>query len=118
MPNLRGPTEKKRRLYANALASVVLYGAPVWASSLTRSREGQGLYRAAQRVIAIRVGSFYRTVSFDAATVLTRFTPWYLVAQERFRLYVRLADAGALGPVGREETLEIRRQEALLTRRQ
>jgi len=28
MPNLRGPSEKKRRLYAGIIASVVLYAAP------------------------------------------------------------------------------------------
>jgi len=31
MPNLHGPNERKRRLYANVLSSVVLYAAPVWA---------------------------------------------------------------------------------------
>jgi len=34
MPNLRGPEERKRRLYAGIVHSVVLYAAPIWADSL------------------------------------------------------------------------------------
>lgn len=31
MPNLRGSGERKRRLYANVVSSIALYGAPIWA---------------------------------------------------------------------------------------
>lgn len=31
MQNLRGPGENKRRLYANTVYSVIMYGAPLWA---------------------------------------------------------------------------------------
>ncbi|XP_026825412.1 uncharacterized protein LOC105287771 [Ooceraea biroi] len=34
MPNLGGPNEKARRLYAGAIRSVALYGAPMWADDL------------------------------------------------------------------------------------
>ncbi|RLU25407.1 hypothetical protein DMN91_001563 [Ooceraea biroi] len=40
MPNLRGPSEHKRLLYANVLESAVLYGAPIWSSALDVLREG------------------------------------------------------------------------------
>lgn len=30
MPNLRGPGERKRKLFATVVTSVVLYAAPVW----------------------------------------------------------------------------------------
>ncbi|XP_046411963.1 uncharacterized protein LOC124175606 [Neodiprion fabricii] len=30
MPNLRGPSEFRRRLYAETLFAVIMYGAPVW----------------------------------------------------------------------------------------
>lgn len=40
MPNLRGPTEAKRRLYAaEVVLSVVLYGAPIWSEELEASRD-------------------------------------------------------------------------------
>jgi len=38
MPNLRSPIEKKRRLYAGIITSVVLYAASIWADSLVASR--------------------------------------------------------------------------------
>lgn len=30
MPNIRGVSEHKRKLYANVVASIFLYGAPIW----------------------------------------------------------------------------------------
>ncbi|KMQ91301.1 reverse transcriptase [Lasius niger] len=38
MPNLRGPDERRRRLFANVIMSVILYGAPVWRDFLAKSR--------------------------------------------------------------------------------
>lgn len=35
MPNLRGPSENKRRLYANVVISALMYGSPVWQDALT-----------------------------------------------------------------------------------
>jgi len=74
MPNLRGPEERKRRLYAGILESVVLYAAPIWAGSL--NVEIRRLFRRWQRAIAIRVCSAYRSVSFDSATLLARLIPY------------------------------------------
>ncbi|KMQ91607.1 reverse transcriptase [Lasius niger] len=41
MPNIRGPGEKKRRLFANAVMSVLTYGAPVWYDELISSKRIQ-----------------------------------------------------------------------------
>ena len=38
MPNLREPQVKVRRLYATVVYSVVLYGAPIWAESVSAAR--------------------------------------------------------------------------------
>lgn len=35
MPNLRGPQESKRKLYATVVLSVILYGAPPWSEAVT-----------------------------------------------------------------------------------
>lgn len=40
MPNLRGPGEHKRRLYANVVMSILTYGAPVWSDALGTSKKG------------------------------------------------------------------------------
>jgi len=68
MPNLRGPLERKRRLYAGIIESVVLYAAPIWSESL--NIEARRLFRRWQRAIAVRVCAAYRSVSFDSATLL------------------------------------------------
>lgn len=89
MPNLRGPSEGKRRLYAAVIGSVVLYGAPIWAEALLESSEALKIIREIQRRVACRVCSAYRTVSRDAALLLARLPPYELVAEERMNVYVR-----------------------------
>jgi len=66
MSNLRGPHERKRRLYANILTSVILYTAPIWADSLAVSMSSRRRFRQWQRAIAVRVCSTYPSVSFDS----------------------------------------------------
>lgn len=61
MPNIRGPDERKRRLYAHVLGSVMLYGAPV-CDKLRTSKKGKQIIRAVQKSITLRVCSAYRTV--------------------------------------------------------
>jgi len=39
MPNLRGPSEFKRRLYV--VLSVMLYAAPIWREAITRARRNR-----------------------------------------------------------------------------
>lgn len=67
MPNLRGPSERKRRLHASVMESVALYGAPIWAEAFLESREALRIIRGVQRPVVNRVCSAYRTVSRDAA---------------------------------------------------
>lgn len=55
MPNLRGPTQTKRRLYAEVVLSVVLYGAPIWSEKLEASRKALREMNRVMRVLAIRI---------------------------------------------------------------
>jgi len=116
MPNLRGPQERKRRLYAGVLESVVLYAAPIWAGALTV--ESRRLFRRWQRAIAVRMCSAYRSVTFDSATLLARLIPYELLAAERARVYQRILDAKETGLVVADVIGEIRVQERVLTSRQ
>jgi len=43
MPNIGGPGGRRRRLYASVVQSVVMYGAPVWADDIGKSRKLRGL---------------------------------------------------------------------------
>lgn len=118
MPNLRGPGERKRRLYANVISSVAMYGAPIWANALAASRRGQTRMRRAQKTIALRMICAYRTVSYDAACLLARFPPFLLGARMRGRIYNRICDLKSTDSWTSVREKEIRYQEALLLKRQ
>ena len=96
LPNLGGPRARCRRLYAGILKSMALYGAPIWADSLTR-RENAALLRRPQRAIAQRVARCYRTVGFEAACALAGTPPWDLEAVAQARFYGWMAGQRALG---------------------
>lgn len=87
MPNLRGPSEATRRLYIAVLHSVALYGCPVWATQ-ARARVGWKALRRVQRTAAIRTIAAYRTISYEAASVLARIPPIHLIAEERERIFL------------------------------
>lgn len=92
MPNLRGPSESKRKLFYNVLLSIVLYGAPVWHRELSACRSGKLRLRRVQRLIARRVICVYRTVSYDAACLLTGVPPIPILASGRARVFERVAE--------------------------
>jgi len=97
MSNLRGPQERKRKLYAGIIESVITYAAPIWAESLAVSADSRRLFRRWQRAIAVRVCAAYRSVSFDSATLLAWLVPFELLAAERAKIFWRIQDAKEAG---------------------
>ncbi|KMQ83944.1 reverse transcriptase [Lasius niger] len=89
MPNLRGPDERRRRLFANVISSILLYGAPVWRDELVTSKLQVVLGRL-ERSVAQRTISAYRTVSSNAAMLLARIPPLRFMAPMRKRMYMWL----------------------------
>jgi len=116
LPNLRGPHERKRRLYAGILTAVVMYAAPIWAPALTASAESRRLFRRWQRSMALRVCAAYRSVSWDSATLLARLVPFELLAMERARIYWRFQDAREAGEATPVVLREIKMDERVITR--
>ncbi|KMQ89740.1 reverse transcriptase [Lasius niger] len=109
MPNLRGPDERRRRLFANVVLSVVLYGAPVWGDRIVKKSCTIPALHRLHRTIAQRVISAYRTVSSNAALLLARLPPIKLLATVRKRSFERikeLRDNGNLDPISRREIRE------------
>lgn len=92
LPNLRGPHEAKRRLYANIVLSIVMYGAPIWSKKLRKSVASQRLLNQLQRKIAIRIIAGYRTVSFHVAVILARTPPWLYMAEMYTNIYHRVKE--------------------------
>ncbi|KAL6420246.1 hypothetical protein ACFW04_013502 [Cataglyphis niger] len=85
MPNLRGPDEKRQRLYGNVVLSVILYGAPVWGDVVETSKKLNNLV-SLQRSLAQRIVSSYRIVSGDVACLLARL-PLIVTSCQNFNFY-------------------------------
>lgn len=118
MPNLRGPGEHKRRLYANVVTSILTYGAPVWSGALEASKRIQALLKRLTRTLTVRMASAYRIISYEAATLLARIPPLFLMARLRKRVYFRLKDLHRRNEWSKETDKEIRAIEELILKRQ
>jgi len=120
MPNLGGPRDGARRLFMGAVRSIALYGAPVWHDQLEVTRRCKQVLRDVHRRMALRVARGYRTVSYEAACVVSGSLPWELAAGMYTEMYnIRAArrlqreQADLPAHTGRVET----RQETLLRQR-
>ena len=80
--NICGPREAKRRLVASVVHSKLLYAAPFWANALQKHAIQRKLF-SAQRLVALRIVSAYRTVSTSAVLVLASAPPIDLLMEER-----------------------------------
>lgn len=82
------------------------------------SRKSQNCFNRLQKNTAIRVISGYRTVSLEAALILARIPPVYVLAASRKRTYDRISDLRLGVGWTKEEEVEIKLEEELLLRRQ
>lgn len=87
MPNLHGPSEKRRRLYANVISSIVLYAAPIWKHKATQKGKVHGILKELHRNVVLRVIAAYKTVSHDAAAIISRIPPYHYTAESRKKSY-------------------------------
>lgn len=108
MPNVGGAGERKRKLLATVVDSVLLYAAPVWAEAMVFTNNKVVVQRP-QRTAALRVAMAYRTVSTHAILVLASVIPAHLLAEERRRRYVRRSEPRTTGR-DREEREEVFRR--------
>uniref|UniRef100_A0A2S2QP02 Retrovirus-related Pol polyprotein from type-1 retrotransposable element R1 2 n=1 Tax=Sipha flava TaxID=143950 RepID=A0A2S2QP02_9HEMI len=82
LPNVGGPRQRIRKILSSVVHSQLLYAAPVWSGSLVHEHYVKMLERP-QRTIGLRVAMAYRTVSTQAALVVSGLIPAYLMAIER-----------------------------------
>jgi len=66
-----------------------LYGAPIWADEYLAVKERQRSLKRLQRMVASRVVASFRTVSFDAVTLLAGTMPINLAVEVRKNTYLR-----------------------------
>ena len=107
MPNLRGPQVRVRRLYATVVHSVALYGAPIWAESVSAARPLRERAIQLQKASLNKVAMAYRDVAAEVACLLSGTPPLDLLAMERLVLY-RERDRG--GPRTARHRRELRSQ--------
>ncbi|KAJ8911834.1 hypothetical protein NQ315_012564 [Exocentrus adspersus] len=94
MPNVKGPKQNKRRTMAEAVNSILMYGAPIWSEAMKIQRH-RGKVERVQRMMALRIISAYRTVSLEAAQVVAGAIPIHLLVEERRRLFRRGVSSAA-----------------------
>lgn len=87
MPNIGGPSSRKRKMLCGVTHSILLYGAPVWYDKVSRINLYRNLLIKAQRKALLRVASAYRTVATEALQVITGTIPIDLMAKERKSIY-------------------------------
>lgn len=117
LPNLRGPAENKRRLYAHAIASVINYGAPIWCSALLNRKLNSKITKI-QRLTAIRTIAGYKTISVDAALLLARIPPAVLHTAYYKRVFTRICDFKSTDAWCKKREKEIKADEKILLHRQ
>lgn len=97
MPNLGGPGERRRRLYASVVHSVILYDAPIWHKVIGKDRKIRDDLKRIQRRVALRFISAYRTVSYEAAMVLAGIVPIDLQVERAVRAYREYCEIRGVG---------------------
>jgi len=70
----QGTEADRRRLLATVVKSQLLYAAPVWAEATAVSSYMRGV-NLTYRLCAVRIASAFRTISDDAALVITGEVP-------------------------------------------
>ena len=85
MPNIGGPRQSRRMLLSRVTNSILLYGAPVWAKMIKKSAKKDmiSLFRRS----CLRVCSGYRTISLEAASVISGMVPIDITTNEQFAIY-------------------------------
>lgn len=82
--NLKGPKERKRKLYTTVVNQVILYAAPVWSPGLAQRHKDK--LNAVQRLANLRQVQGYVTVSGNSASALAGNPPADLLADETARI--------------------------------
>ncbi|CAD7089303.1 unnamed protein product [Hermetia illucens] len=93
LPNIGGPRQSRRLLISRVVSSILLYAAPVWASSLKVEADRRKI-AAPYRLSALRTSCAYRTTSDEAACVKAGMIPIGILVNEGRRLYDPLYEIG------------------------
>ncbi|CAB0044364.1 unnamed protein product [Trichogramma brassicae] len=104
MPNIGGPRSSRRRLYANVVDSILLYGAPAWSEAAKKQQSYTRRAALIHRAACLRVICGFCSISHEATYVLASIPPLTLLIDERSRLYSRRLES--VGSEERAKTIE------------
>jgi len=113
MPNLHGPNERRRRLYAHVISSIALYAAPVWAHKVATKGKVLRVLKELHSKVVHRVIAAYKTVSHDAAAIISRIPPYQYTAAARMRSYDRIRDSKIANVWNKDDERSILREETM-----
>ncbi|XP_044745099.1 uncharacterized protein LOC123306963 [Coccinella septempunctata] len=87
MPRIEGPASRKRRILVAAAISRLLYGAEIWAESLSTYTTARDKIRKAQRGVVVSSNRAYKNVSGIAALIIAEMIPADLFTEEKREIY-------------------------------
>lgn len=91
LPNMRGPSFKKRKMILTAALSTLLYAVPVW-KDMVKIKKYRDMLTRTVRPIKRSLCCAYRTVSNNVLDVLSGIPPIDLHIDQRCRQYSRQED--------------------------
>lgn len=87
MPNVGGPSNRKREVLYGVVQSKLLYAIPAWVTALDLKKHRVSLGQLQRRTL-LRVISGYRTISANATQVIAGVPPISLIADEQRRVFL------------------------------
>ena len=82
LPNISGPSQMKRKVYAGVVTSILTYAITVWKGAL-RIQKYKRMLERVQRKISIKILRAYRTIRHSTALAVAGVIPIKELAQER-----------------------------------
>lgn len=101
LPNIGGPGEAARKLYAGVVHAIGLYGAPIWWEEIRKNGKIRKRMLGVQKRMAIRMVRAYRTVAGTAVMLLAGIPPFELLAETNAKVYMILEDLKTRGINGK-----------------
>ena len=89
MPNINGPKASRRKLLYSTMKSVLIYGAPVWRTIMSKAVHREK-YNKVHRRMLLGVCAAYRTVSTAVVEVIAGIAPIDLQIEECVETYKKI----------------------------
>ena len=98
---------RRRALLASVITSILTYGIAIWSSALQLQECQRRIYPVGRKM-ALRVASAFRTVSRDAAHVISGLLPIEILAEEQRRIYQHKSQGSQMQmSVGKEKDRKV-----------